>query len=239
VSRKPPSFARNLVYKRVKTMEGRDVLAVSRCLHRLHYRWKEPTLAYGWQMRDNVQLYRRRQNMNPLGVYDAPTHAHLSPEFDDYERWLYSHVQAPPTQAETDPAGRLMHAIWTMYAQRPWHYNMVRPFILYPVGRHIGYTFDCSWFVTQAFYMAGLQDPNGFGYHGGMGNTSTLQQHGTQVAQARPGDLLFYGSWGSGSDPAHVAMACSERNGMGFGSSGGPRVLPMGYRTIRSIRRYT
>ena len=83
-------FKRNLVYKQVKTMEGRDVLAVSRCLHRLHYRWKEPTLAYGWQMRDNVQLYRRRQNMNPIGVYDQATHGHLAPEFDEYERWLYA-----------------------------------------------------------------------------------------------------------------------------------------------------
>ena len=94
-------FKRNLVYKQVKTMEGRDVLAVSRCLHRLHYRWKEPTLAYGWQMRDNVQLYRRRQNMNPIGVYDQATHGHLAPEFDEYERWLYAHVIATPSPPPT------------------------------------------------------------------------------------------------------------------------------------------
>jgi hypothetical protein len=177
--------------------------------------------------------------MNALGVYDKATHDHLAPKFDDYERWLYNHANVVPAPPEPmDEAGRLMHAIWTMYAQRPWHYNMVRPFILYPVGRHIGYTFDCSWFITQAFYMSGLPDPNGFSYRGGMGNTSSLQQHGTHVSNPEPGDLLFYGSWGSWSDPAHVAMACSQTMGMGFGSEGGPRVLPHGYRTIRDVRRY-
>jgi cell wall-associated NlpC family hydrolase len=227
-----PAFHRNLVYHQVRTTTGRDVLAISRCLHRLHYRAKPPTDAYGWGMRDNVQLYRRRQNMNPLGVYDAPTHAHLAPEFDEYERWLYTHVQAPPSPEPSTNVDRLMHAIWTMYSQRPWWYHAVRPFILYPVGRHVAYAFDCSWFVTQAFYMSGLPDPNGFGYHGGIGNTSTLAVHGTRVSDAKPGDLLFYGN------PDHVAMACSEKMCMGFGSSGGPRIYPHGYRPISQIRRY-
>jgi cell wall-associated NlpC family hydrolase len=232
MSKRPPDFHRNLVYHQTRTVTGRDVLAVSRCLHRLGYRWKPPTDAYGWAMRDNVQLYRRRQNMNDIGVYDQPTHSHLAPNFDEYERWLYTHVQAPPSPDPVDNVGRLMHSLWTCYAQRPWHYRMVRPFILYPVGRHIAYTFDCSWYVTQVFYMSGLPDPNGFGYRGGVGNTGTLAAHGTRVSDPRPGDLIFY------SDPDHVGMACSERNVMGFGSEGGPRVAPQGYRTISQIRRY-
>ena len=90
----------------MKTMTGRDVLAVSRALHRLGYRWREPTAAYGWQMRDNVQLFRRRQNMNALGVYDKATHEHLAPKFDDYERWLYNHANAVPAPPEPmDEAG--------------------------------------------------------------------------------------------------------------------------------------
>jgi hypothetical protein len=236
--RRIPEFKRNLVYKQVKTMTGRDVLAVSRCLHRLGYRWKEPTAAYGWQMRDNVQLFRRRSNMNPLGVYDKPTHDHLAPEFDAYERWLYNHMQDVPGPPATDATGRLMRSLWTCYAQRPWRYNMVRPFIVYPVGKHIAYTFDCSWLMTQVFYMSGLPDPNGFSYRGGIGNTSTLQQHGTQVSGPAPGRMVFYGSWGSWSDPAHVAMCVDNGKCIGHGSQGGPRLLPVNYRTPRSFREY-
>ena len=126
-----------------------------------------------------------------------------------------------------------MHALWTCTHSGRGTIRMVRPFILYPVGRHIAYTFDCSWFATQAFYMAGLPDPNGFGYRGGVGNTSTLAAHGTRVSDPRPGrpDLLLRSRITS-------AIACSERNVMGFGSEGGPRIAPQGYRTVTQIRRY-
>ena len=131
-----------------------------------------------------------------------------------------------------------MHSVWTLYAQRPWHYHMVRPFILYPVGRHIAYTFDCSWFVTQCFYMSGLQDPNGVKYRGGVGNTETLRAHGTQVGGPAPGRLVFYGSYGSASNPAHVAMCVDHGKCIGHGSEGGPRLLPVGYRTPTQYREY-
>jgi cell wall-associated NlpC family hydrolase len=233
-----PEFHRNLVYHQVRTMTGRDVLAVSRCLHRLGYRWQEPTDAYGWHMRDQVQLYRRRSNMNPLGVYDAPTHAHLAPEFDAYERWLYTHAQSTPSPPASDPVGRLMHAAWTLYAQRPWMYHAVRPFILFPAGRHIPYAFDCSWLCTQAFYQSGLPDPNGVGYRGGQGNTESLRAHGHSVTDPQPGDLAFWGYYGSSSNPAHVAMCVDNGKTIGFGSSGGPRLLPINYRPLREVRRY-
>lgn len=231
-----PEFGRVLQYNPKKVMSGRDVLAVSRCLHRHGYRWKEPTMDFGWRMRDNVELFQRRHNQNPDGVYDEPVHKYLAPLFDGYEHWLYTHapvVPKPPSD-EAQKRGRLMQALWTLYAQRPWGYHAVRPFILYPVGKHIAYAFDCSWMVTQVFYMAGLPDPNGLNYRGGIGNTSTLAAHGTRVSKPTAGDLAFY------SNPDHVAMISNEAGTMdiGFGSSGGPRLLGVNYRPVVEFRSY-
>ena len=78
--RRACDFHRNLVYHQVKTVTGRDVLAVVPLPAPPRLPLEATDDAYGWAMRDNVQLYRRRQNMNPLGVYDQPTHAHLAPE---------------------------------------------------------------------------------------------------------------------------------------------------------------
>lgn len=231
-------FGRVLSYKRINTLDGRDVLAVSRCLHRLGYRWREPTFEFGWRMRDNVELFRRHQNMNAIGVYDLPTHQHLSPLFEDYEKWLYTHAGQPKPPVGATNVDKLMHAIWTLYAQRPWHYHAVRPFLLYPNGHPIRYTFDCSWLVTQAFYMAGLADPNDYGYKGGYGNTESLRSNGRQVSTPAPADLVFYGYYGSSSNPAHVAMMVGHGKCIGFGSEAGPRLLDKDYRPVREYRRY-
>lgn len=236
----PITFYRELKYRLGRSPEGRDVLAVSRALHQHGFRSADATMIFGWRMRDNVELFRRHQNMNAIGVYDRETHRHLTPLFDSYGRWLYTHHDHQPPQPSPDQRiDSLMHALWSCYAMRPWVYRAIRPFMLYAQGTRIRYTYDCSWFFKQVYYMAGLPSPDQDGYQGGYGNTESLRVHGRAVIGGiQPGDGIFYGEFGNRNDPAHVAMASGNGMCIGFGSSGGPWLEPQNYRPIRTVRRY-
>ncbi len=237
--RHPVAFGRTLRYHRFGAADkGRDVLAVSRALHLHGYRWAEATDTYGWRMRDNVELFQRRHNQNPDGVYDGPVHEYLAPLFDGYSDWLYANAEQRPERPDVTDRDRLMHAVWYLYALRPWVYHPVRPFILYTYDQRVGYAFDCSWFAKQAYYLARVASPDGLSYGSGMGNTETLRAGGRRVSVPSPGDLVFYGWFGSSSDPAHVAVCVAHGKCIGFGSSGGPRLLDLNYRPIREIRAY-
>jgi len=236
--RKPPAFGRVLRYHRFGAADkGRDVLAVSRALHLHGYRWSEPTDTYGWRMRDNVELFQRRHNQKDDGVYDAPVHAYLAEMFDPYSDWLYRNAEQRPVKPDASPRDRLMRAVWYLYAKRPWTYHAVRPFLLYNYEQKLRYAFDCSWFAKQVYFLARLPSPDG-GYAGGNGNTETLRAHGRHVSVPNPGDLAFYGYYGSSSNPAHVCVCVANQKTIGFGSSGGPRLLDLHYRTLREVRAY-
>lgn len=103
-------------------------------------------------------------------------------------------------------------------------------------------TEDCSSSVTGLYWRAGAPDPNGLGYNG-QGYTGTLCTHGHPVdpANARPGDLAFYGDhapWRHvaiviGRDPAGQPIVFSH------GSEAGPYLLPLRYRPdLGEIRTY-
>jgi hypothetical protein len=83
---------------------------------------------------------------------------------------------------------------------------------------------DCSAFVTLCYKAAGAPDPNGFSYNG-QGYTGTLWNHGNLVpeAQARPGDLVFYGSSqghrSRGAFTRHVAIFIGNGQTIEFGST--------------------
>ena len=243
-----PDFGRLLVFRPGAVMKGRDVLAVERTLRQRGFRPQAPGFEYGSHAHDNVLAFQRHVGLFRDGQYGSDTHRGLSPLFDDYSRWLYSHPDLPhPMRAADLPAGggdaqrdvgHLMHNLWGFYAMRPWNYHAVRPFTLYRSGEHVDKAFDCSWLVTEVYFAAGLPDPNGFDYHGGAGSTESLRVKGQRVSTAKPGDLIFYGTFGDELDPAHVVMASGNDKCIGFGSTGGPRLLPVDFRPVKDIRRY-
>jgi hypothetical protein len=94
------------------------------------------------------------------------------------------------------------------------HYRQVRPMRTHAITSramlerallsHAGVTMDCSESVTLLCRLAGLKDPNGFGYDG-TGYTGTLLKHlphYTNPRKAKIGALVVFGP-GSGD---HVCM---------------------------------
>jgi cell wall-associated NlpC family hydrolase len=100
---------------------------------------------------------------------------------------------------------------------------------------------DCSSFVTWCIWdalggpNAGPDRVNGSGWSAGY--TGTQTDHGKRVSMqdARPGDLVFYGSGGT---IGHVAMLVDDNKVVSHGSDPGPMVLAANYRPIAQIRSY-
>ena len=117
----------------------------------------------------------------------------------------------------TTPAARSHLARLMDYSYRERgriHYAQVRPMrtrrihslhmLQQALALPAGITCDCSESVTMLCHIAGLDDPNGFGYDG-TGYTGTLLHHLPHLANARTcklGDLVVFGP-GSGD---HVCM---------------------------------
>ncbi len=118
------------------------------------------------------------------------------------------------------------------------HYSETRPMLLARLPA-VPPVCDCSWFATQCFWDAQRPDPNGDGYDGS-GNTQTLLAHGMQVATsaAQPGDLVFYGVWGSATNPAHVAVSIGNGEVVSMGQEGDPSIHPISYRVVVEVRSY-
>lgn len=97
---------------------------------------------------------------------------------------------------------------------------------------------DCSSYATACYWLAGLRDPNGYGYNG-LGYTGTLCLHGKPVsaAQAKGGDLAFYGP---GAPWHHVAVVAAKPGYVySHGHEGGPFLEPLKYRAdLGQIRTY-
>jgi cell wall-associated NlpC family hydrolase len=100
---------------------------------------------------------------------------------------------------------------------------------------------DCSSFVTWCIWdalggpKAGPDRVNGANWRAGF--TGTQTSHGKRVSMqdARPGDLVFYGSGGT---IGHVAMLVDDNKVVSHGSNPGPMVLAANYRPIVQIRSY-
>jgi cell wall-associated NlpC family hydrolase len=100
---------------------------------------------------------------------------------------------------------------------------------------------DCSSFVTWCIWdalggpNAGPDRVNGASWCAGY--TGTQTSHGKRVSMqdARPGDLVFYGSGGT---IGHVAMLVDDNKVVSHGSNPGPMVLAANYRPIAQIRSY-
>ncbi len=101
---------------------------------------------------------------------------------------------------------------------------------------------DCSSFVTWCLWdalggpKAGGDRVNGANWTAGF--TGTQCSHGRKVtmAQARPGDLLFYR--GGNGAIGHVAILVADGKAVSHGSNPGPQVVRPDYRPIAEIRSY-
>jgi cell wall-associated NlpC family hydrolase len=96
---------------------------------------------------------------------------------------------------------------------------------------------DCSAFVTWLFWSAfgnGNDFINGQGWRAGY--TGTMGSHGTSVslAQARPGDIVLYGS----GTYDHATLYVGNNKVVSFGSNGPAKLLPINYRSGYHIRSY-
>lgn len=74
---------------------------------------------------------------------------------------------------------------------------------------------DCSGFSTLVYKMAGVPDPNGFGYNG-QGNTGSLEANGVPTTSPQPGDLCFW------SSPDHAAVYIGNGQIVEFGGPPAP-----------------
>jgi len=100
---------------------------------------------------------------------------------------------------------------------------------------------DCSSFVTWCIWDAlggqksGADRVNGANWKAGY--TGTQISHGRRVSpqDARPGDLVFYGS---GGQIGHVAILVDDNKVVSHGSNPGPMVLAANYRPIVQVRSY-
>lgn len=107
-------------------------------------------------------------------------------------------------------------------------------------GGHMWAYADCSSFATWCiWYALGCGGPdvvNGADWSAGY--TGTMLHHGVAVASpSHYGDLVIYGR--RGSSGAHVAAYVGNGLCVGHGSEGGPRLLPVRYRSdVLSVRRY-
>lgn len=137
------------------------------------------------------------------------------------------------TQAQRDHLHRLMHYLISKepligYQQyRPMttiHYNEAG------LRRHLdsghSISMDCSESVTLLCKLAGLKDPNGFGYNG-YGYTGTLLNHlphYSRASNAHVGAIAIFGA-GTGEHAVMVMERGSDPVVFSHGFSGGPLAL--------------
>jgi cell wall-associated NlpC family hydrolase len=100
---------------------------------------------------------------------------------------------------------------------------------------------DCSSFVTWCIWdalggeKAGPDRVNGASWTAGYTGTQTSHGRRVSMQDARPGDLVFYGS---GGQIGHVAILVDDNKVVSHGSNPGPMVLAANYRPIVQIRSY-
>lgn len=218
---------------------GMDVLALERAMHDMGVRphkYKADS-HFGRVTRSEVKEIQRNHNLHADGVVGPRTSKILIPHYDEYGKYLiraYKHRHPP-----TVPLGsreRIVRAALYCVAQRYYiHYLQRRPMYDMGLRPNVPNLMDCSTLATWCYKDAGLTDPNGYHYNG-IGNTTTLLQHGTRVSTPRPGDLVF-----SYSPIEHVSVYIGGGKVVSHGHEGSfpqddPAIYPLF--SVTEIRSY-
>lgn len=216
-------------------MFGKDVLATKRGLARAGH----GTLGWatrsgpgaGPRWRTRMIAFQKEKGLQADGIYGPETHKRLSRYFDDYAVWLYAGQRTRTKRDQIAAAALYFHSInyRVHYTQGAGRMSIVRNKLRPPIPLPTQVYEDCSSFVTGLYWIAGAPDPNGRGYDG-YGFTGTLAEHGKAVslADARPGDLLFYGH---GVPWHHVAVLVANGRAVSHGSEAGPLIVVPTYRS--------
>lgn len=230
---------------------GEDVLAVKRALHASGL-LKKPmpmmSMSFGIWARKALRKFQvHRANIHKhVGEYNLATHDAMvaAKLFDAYGIFLmqkYKHKAPDPNVRQ-----RIVNTALFAASRAPRHYSQdmnlrmegflkrIKPPQMWNYG-------DCSGFSTWCYWVAGAPDPNGWGYGGYPDNayyTGSQAQHGRSVSrsQAKPGDLVFYGSgwpWG------HVAVYVGGGMIVSHGHESGPFHVSVDYRSdVGQFRSY-
>lgn len=167
--------------------------------------------------------------------------------FDPYAIRLLENAElTPDEQALSDILG------YADYLAAHWAtigYDMKRAYWVIKPPPFLVHRWDCDCSGTTKSLLRWAGAPSPDGELDGFGNTATLWAHGdhiTSLAQAKPGDMVFYGQpWLSGG-AAHVVMLTERIGGNwraishGHRDSSGPSpaYLWAQYRAVVGIRRY-
>lgn len=195
--------------------QGRDVLAVKSCLHRLKFgptmNEKDPT----WGKGSAAALIAYLNSIGKpggSGAYGPETHKVLSLKMNAYEKKLmiatYKKLHAPKPKPSTTRqvavrAARLVydHRYSHYYTQDSRRWDGIRRKIRPPSFPTYS---DCSSFVTWCYWLdkgRGIDILNHSGWLAGYTGTLTNGGHRVDLNSMQPGDLVFYGF-----PIGHVAM---------------------------------
>lgn len=227
-------------------MRGFDVLALQRAMAVAgERRWGSGfTGQFGRGLYDDVRDFQRKHTGLVVdGVYGASTHARAARYYDAYGIRLLNRVRvrtaAQVRQADLMAGAMVLYNRRSVvhYTQGPARMGIVRHRLsLAQLRTYPWFYEDCSSSVTGLYRVAGLADPNGFGFNG-LGFTGTLAAHGAwyQVSSSLPkGALVLYG-W---SFPYHhVTMVVGPGRVWSHGSEAGPLLCATRYRSDASTAR--
>lgn len=217
-------------------MRGKDVFALQRALSKAGLRkWGSFTYAFGDGTKRQVQKFQSRVGLKADGVYGPETHAKLARYYDAYGAWLMAQQRQ---KMLLTPREKIKNAAVFGYNNRAYiHYtqssrrmygvrNKIKPPMI-PIYE------DCSSYSTWTYYVAGVKDPNGFGYNG-YGFTGTLALHGTRTYTPKVGDLALYGFY----PYSHVTIYIGNGYCISHGNESGPQKLNVYYRNVAQFRTY-
>lgn len=105
------------------------------------------------------------------------------------------------------------------------HYAEVRPIPVQAAGvlHRLPFTTDCSGYAITCYRAAAALDPSGNSYNG-QGFTGSFLDHGQQVTEPRPGDIVVYGPK-PGHHAAIVVQGGIDPLTVSHGSEAGPLLI--------------
>jgi peptidoglycan hydrolase-like protein with peptidoglycan-binding domain len=216
---------------------GRDVIGAKRAIWKangLHVPVKA-TPMFGVAAQQQLRKFQHAHDLTPDGVLGPATLKALAPYFDQLA--FFDYEGYPPNSKIQD---RIVAYCWWGYNNRgAIGYSQFRPMSYLWDPWHLPINEDCSTFTTKAYKEGGAKDPNGkaFNYNG-YGNTGTQRNNGTRmrIEDCMPADLAHY------SSPDHVCVVVrggSNAAVIGLGSPIGPLFLPIDYRPLWAVMRYS